>query len=191
MRGTLGTYLLLSFFLSGLVLAWGCKSDYERMLARELASGQQHDSLFFGIYLGMTADSFYKHCWQLNRTQKFKEGQYNTSVEYTMDELEYPAAMNFYPVFNDSGLIEEMPVLFNYKGWAPWNSRLWADSLLLDVRVLFEQWYGPGLIEMQHPDKGTRLVKVDGNRRIILWAVDEQYVKALFSDLKRMRRSEK
>ncbi|RMD98128.1 MAG: hypothetical protein D6816_16630, partial [Bacteroidetes bacterium] len=65
---------------------------------------------------------------------------------------------------------------------------LWADSLVLKVKDLMEKWYGPGFIEMKHPEKGTRYVKVDGNRRIILWAVDEQYVKALYSDLTRIKK---
>ena len=181
------TLLVLTIIFSGLLLT-GCKSEYEQLVERELASGERHDSLFFGLYLGMTADSFYKHCWELNKTKKFKQGQFNTSVEYTMDELEYPAVMNFYPTFNDVGVVAEMPVMFNYKGWAPWNKKLWADSLVLQVKDLMEKWYGPGFIEMKHPEKGTRYVKVDGNRRIILWAVDEQYVKALYSDLTRIKK---
>ena len=179
--------LALAFVFAGLLLT-GCQTEYEQMVERELASGERHDSLFFGLYLGMTADSFYKHCWKLNKTKKFKQGQFNTSVEYTMDELEYPAVMNFYPTFNEDGVVAEMPVMFNYKAWAPWNKKLWADSLVLQVKDLMEKWYGPGFIEMTHPEKGTRYVKVDGNRRIILWAVDEQYVKALYSDLTRIKK---
>lgn len=177
--------ILIIFF--GLC-ASSCKSEYQQLVEKELASGQRHDSIFFGIYLGMTADSFYKHCWKLNKTQKFKQGQFNTSVEYTMEELKYPAVMNFYPTFNEEGVIAEMPVMFNYQAWAPWNRHLWSDSLLLDVKNLMEKWYGPGFIEMTHPQKGTRLVKVDGNRRIILWTVDSQIVKALYSDLTRIKK---
>lgn len=179
--------LAVLFIFSGLLLT-SCKSEYEQMVERELASGERQDSLFFGLYLGMTADSFYKHCWKLNKSRKFKQGQFNTSVEYTMDELEYPAVMNFYPTFNEEGVVAEMPVMFNYKAWAPWNKELWADSLVLKIKDLMEEWYGPGFIEMKHPEKGTRYVKVDGNRRIILWAVDQQYVKALYSDLTRIKK---
>lgn len=186
----IGTYLsaILLLFLFGSLLSTGCKSEYEQAVEKGLASGERHDSIFFGLQLGMTADSFYKHCWELNKTQKFKQGQFNTSVEYSMDEFKYPAVMNFYPTFNEEGVVAEMPVMFNYKGWAPWNKKLWADSLVLQVKGLMEKWYGPGFIEMKHPEKGTRYVKVDGNRRIILWAVDDQYVKALFSDLTRIKK---
>lgn len=181
------SWITIVLFCAG-IFQPGCKSDYEQLVQRELASGERHDSIFFGIYFGMSADSFYKHCWQLNKTKKFKQGQFNTSVEYTMNEFKYPAVMNFYPTFNQEGVVAEMPVMFNYKAWAPWNRKLWADSLLLQVKNLMEKWYGPGFMEMKHPEKGTRYVKVDGNRRIILWTVDDQYVKALYSDLTRIQK---
>ncbi len=181
-------WLFILLTLGGLALGTGCKSDYERLVERELASGERYDSIFFGIYLGMTADSFYKHCWQLNKTRKFKQGQYNTSVEYLIEDFRYPALMNFYPVFDDEGVIVEMPVMINYQAWAPWNRKLWADSLLVNVKGLLEKWHGTGFIEVRHPEKGVRYVKVDGNRRIILWAVDDQYVRVLYSDLTRLKK---
>ena len=48
------------------------------------------------------------------------------------DELKYPGLMDFYPRFVE-GKISEMPVTFNYAGWAPWNQKLSSDSLQHDV----------------------------------------------------------
>lgn len=159
-----------------------CKSDYERMVEEGLASGERNDSLFLGIYLGMTAKDFFAHCWELNKQHLIKQGNANTSVEYEMKELKAPAMMNFYPTFFKDE-IHEMPVMFNYVAWAPWNKKLWADSLIEDVKILMETWYGPGFVKMEHPEKGFRYVKVDGNRRIILWKEDDQFVKGLYTDL--------
>ena len=79
---------------------------------------------FLGLYFGMPEKDFYMHCWKLNQKGLIKQGESNTTVEYQLkDELKYPAVMDFYPKFNQ-GKISEMPVMFKYKGWAPWNKTL-------------------------------------------------------------------
>ncbi len=173
---------LLSIAMAAAFLLNSCKSDYDRLVERELASGVRYDSIFMGIKFGMTTKEFYAHCWELNKQHLIKQGNTNTSVLYIMTELKEKADMNFYPTFNGD-IIMEMPVIFSYQAWAPWNKDLWADSLLLDVKGLMEKWYGPGFIKLEHPEKGTRWVKVDGNRRIMLWKEDDMRVKALYTDL--------
>lgn len=181
MKTTMKKWFFL--LLLGTTIFNSCKSDYERMVEEGLASGERHDSLFLGIYLGMTAKDFFAHCWELNKQHLIKQGNANTSVEYEMNELKSRAMMNFYPTFHQDE-IHEMPVMFNYIAWAPWNKSLWADSLILDVQNLMLQWYGGNdFIKMEHPEKGFRYVKVDGNRRIILWKEDDQFVKGLYTDL--------
>lgn len=173
---------MLLFTLSA-VLFSACKSDYERMVEEGLASGVRNDTLFLGIYLGMTKKDFFAHCWELNKQHLIKQGNSNTSVEYEMKELKSPALMNFYPTFFQDE-IHEMPAMFNYIAWAPWNKDLWSDSLIVDVKNMMGKWYGGNdFVKMEHPEKGFRFVKVDGNRRIILWKEDDQYVKALYTDL--------
>ena len=152
------------------------------MVDKGLASGERNDSLFLGIRLGMTNKDFFAHCWELNKQQLIKQGNTNTSVEYEMAELKHPALMNFYPTFFENE-IHEMPVMFNYKAWAPWNKELWSDSLMLDVKHLMEKWHGQGFIKMEHPEKGIRYVKVDDNRRIMIWKENDEYVKVLYTDL--------
>ncbi len=174
----------MAWVLAGVLwVSGGCKSEYRNMIEEGLASGIRADNLFLGIRMGMTNKEFFAHCWELNKQQLIKQGNSNTSVEYDMRELKQPALMNFYPTFHE-GKIHEMPVTFHYKAWAPWNKDLWADSLVQDVRVLMEGWYGGNpFVRFEHKGKGYRYVKVDGNRRIILWPEDDQYVKALYTDL--------
>jgi len=114
------------------------KTKYDRMLKQELASGIRHDSLFMGLYLGMPAKEFYTHCWELNRKGLIRQGTRNMTVAYQIkDELKYPATMDFYPEFV-SDKISEMPVRFVYNGWAPWNKKLSADSLQVQVIILLK-----------------------------------------------------
>ncbi|MFN7119088.1 MAG: hypothetical protein ACK4TA_19980 [Saprospiraceae bacterium] len=157
------------------------RSKYEKWLAKELASGERHDSLFFGLSLGMTTKEFFERCYQKNQEGVFFQD--GATVEYRMkDELPFPATMNFYPEFQDKKIIE-MPVTISYDSWAPWNKRTFADSLQVDIKNLFEKWYGPGFIRTGHPEKGYVFVKIDGNRRVVIAKMDDKTAKVLITDM--------
>ncbi len=172
----------------------GCSgNDYDRVVKKELARGVRYDSLFFGIYLGMSAEDFYAHCWEMNKKGLWRQGPRNLTVQYEMEkELKAPAYMDFYPIFED-GKIVEMPVTFSYKAWAPWNRELFNDSLLVDVLRLFEEWYGEGFRKVEGPNGRIAYVKVDGNRRISLYKdpVNDIEVEAWFVDLLAKKEEEK
>jgi hypothetical protein len=149
----------------------------------ELASGERYDSLFMGLYLGMTQKDFFMHCWNLNRKGLVKQGPKNQTVEYLMkSELKYPATMNFYPNFANEKIID-MPVQFKYNGWAPWNKKLTSDRLQEDVLQYYKKLYGGGFIKVKHPTRGSAYVQIHGNRRITIFKQDEMYVWAVFADL--------
>jgi len=148
-----------------------------------MASGIRNDSLFMGIYLGMPEKNFYTHCWALNRQGIIKQGMRNTTVEYQMrEELNYPAIMDFYPIF-EKGKIYEMPVKFVYSGWAPWNKSLGSDSLQFNILKWYEKQYGKGFLAVEHPKRGIAYVKIDGNRRISIFKENDTYVWAIFTDM--------
>ena len=179
-----GIFRFLIFFVCVVIIS-GCtpKARYDRMVKRELASGIRHDSLFMGLYLGMIQKDFYVHCWNLNHQGLVRQGEGNATVEYRMrGELKHSSMMNFYPKFVE-GKIYEMPVRFNYTGWAPWNKELSSENLMKDVLGWYKKIYGGGFIEVDHPLKGPAFVKVDGNRRITIFKTDDLYVWAVFTDL--------
>lgn len=170
--------------IAGLMI-YGCspRSKYERRLKHELASGVRYDSLFMGIYLGMSEKDFYTHCWMLNRERLIKQGSRNTTVEHALrEDLKYPATMDFYPEFSQ-GRIVEMPVRFIYNGWAPWNKKLSSDNLKLDVLKWYKKIYGDGFIKVKHPKRGIAYIKLNGNRRITIFKEDDMYVWAVFTDM--------
>jgi len=164
---------------------FGCstKTKYDRKLKQELASGVRNDSLFMGIYLGMGQKEFYTKCWKLNQKGILKQGYRNMTVEYKLkDELKYTATMDFYPEFAQSKIFE-MPVRFFYNGWAPWNKKLGADSLQLQIVKWYEKLYGNGFMEVKHPTRGSAFVKLDGNRRISIFKENQTYVWAIITDM--------
>lgn len=176
--------------LCTLLIITDCTNDnfrkYERLAAEEPASGKRVDSLFGGIYLGMTSKDFYMHCWQLNKTGLFTDGENNHAVLYPLKngELKYKASMNFYPEFLH-GKIYKMQATFNYDAWAPWNKSMVADSLQQDVLKLLAKWYPAGnpFLRIEDKERGIIYVKVDGNRRIIVGKYDDMRVKVDYTDL--------
>lgn len=177
--------ILLLITVISVFIHQGCspRAKYERMLKQELDSGVRYDSLFMGFYFGMPEKEYYVHCWNLNKKGIIRQGENNTTVLYELkNELNFPAAMNFYPRFIQ-GKIYEMPVRFTYKGWAPWNKTLSSDNLETDVLAWYEKVYGKGFVEVKHPDRGAAFVKINGNRRITIFIENELNVWAIFTDL--------
>ncbi|MEQ9437403.1 MAG: hypothetical protein RIG62_00090 [Cyclobacteriaceae bacterium] len=175
--------VLLIAFSSLLALSTGCtESEYQKVVDEELAKGIRQDSLFLGLALGMSKKEFFAHCWQLNKQGVVTDGKGNTAVQYTLDHFKNPTFMNFYPAFYEDN-IYEMPVEFQYQGWAPWNDHLSSEHLQEEVVKLLKEWYGGDFMELTHPDGYPFLVKVDGNRRIVVHQYNDHIVKAVFTDL--------
>ena len=182
MRNIVSKRYFFSWFSLVLLLGtFSCQSEYEKMVKRELASGVQSDSLFFGLYLGMSNKDFFARCWELNNKGVFFHGAQNTTVEYRFDDFGKAATMNFYPDFHE-GAIYEMPVTFAYNAFAPWDSTYSADTLLKQTMDFIVPWFGEGFIELKHPEKGEVLAKVEGNKRILVYKSGRE-VKMLITDL--------
>jgi hypothetical protein len=144
-----------------------------------------HDSLFLGFHFGMDKQVFYDICWERNKDSIFTHGPTNMEVEYVLQDslLRQPVIMRFYPSFHKDK-IYEMPVKFMYVPWAPWNRQYWGDSLMTDVRKVFEKWYGDDFKSVQHKTMGTVYYKMDKHRRINLFVRDEAFVQAVFTDMR-------
>ncbi len=155
------------------------------MESRELGSGKVANEIFLGLELGMSKKAFYEACWELNKKGILSNGPSQLSVEYNAPMASgNNAKMRFYPRFEDDK-IYMMPVEFTYEGWAPWNEELAVEKLREDVVKLFEEWYGPGFIEVTNEDKSQIVfVKVDGNRRIRIFKKQLSIVRAEIVDLK-------
>jgi len=173
------------FAVGTLILLFSCKSEYEKVESRELASGKTVNELFLGLSLGMDKKAFYETCWDLNKKGVLTNGPGELSVEYAVElPSGNPAKMRFYPKFEDEK-IYMMPVEFTYEGWAPWNEELAVEKLREDVLSLFKDWYGEDFFEVSNEDKSLiAFVKIDGNRRIRIFKKHVSTVRAEIVDLK-------
>ena len=71
------------YSLSYLFVLIACSEDsdmdkYNKLVKKELASNKRVDSIFFGIYFGMTQKNFFMHCWEMNKKGIFTDGNDGT-----------------------------------------------------------------------------------------------------------------
>lgn len=166
-----------------------CKSEYEAYRERELASAVVVDSLIFDMHMGQTRKEFYDQCWELNRQKKVHQGGgANVKVDIPADDL-YPdrGGINllFYGAFDEEKIMRGMDFTYSYKGWAPWNGHLQADSLVQHLqKKLMLDFGGNDWIAVDLPKLERKAyIKIDGNREMLLYRKDNQLVSMRIRDL--------
>jgi len=181
MKYPISLVLLIIFFS-------GCQSDYTKLVKSELAKGVRQDSLLLGINFGDTRDQFYGKCFDLNKQRLVREGPGNNSVQYLFtDSLVHkkPTEIQllFMPSYDDKVVITEMSMEFRYQGWTSWNLELHSDSLKVKVMELLMLWYKGNDFVTAHIQDTEQFVKVDGNRRILIYILDPQRVIVKVQDI--------
>jgi hypothetical protein len=164
------------------------KSDYTKMVLSELEKGERKDSLLLGIKFGDSREQFFGRCFDLNKMKLVTQGPSNNAVQYIfMDSLvhEKPEQIRllFFPGFDDKNIISHIDYEFSYSAWAPWNKQYQADRLKIKVMELLKHWYkGNDFVDAEV--KGEKIpVKVDGNRRILVFEKDRQTVLVRIQDI--------
>jgi hypothetical protein len=168
-----------------------CKSEYQQYVDQELADGVIQDSLIFGMRMGQTKKEFFTICWELNRQKLISQGTGNKTARHITDRdtsgnsTVQSKDMLFYGIFDDNDIMRGMEMTYSYVAWAPWNRDKQSDSLLLNLRDEYLQGYpGNDFIEIDvegvdHP----ALVKIDGNRQILMYVKDDKHVSVKIEDL--------
>jgi hypothetical protein len=163
------------------------QSDYTRVVKLELAKGVRMDSVIFGINLGDTREEFYGRCFDLNKQQLVTQGPGSTVQYLFTDSVVHQKAMPlrllFIPVYDEANKIIEMNMEFSYPGWAPWNADLQAEALRPRVQDLLLNWYGGNEFVQARINNSQLPVKVDGNRRMIVYVKDARNVVVKVQDL--------
>src|SRR5680860_805684 len=175
------------------VIFWNCSnSEYSKLVEREMASGAVYDSLLFGMKFGQEKQEFFRRCWQLNQQGIISNGPESTSVKYELPFSEdippnKGITLLFFGDFNEDKIMTGMDFDFYYNAWSIWNKSLQSDKLLPVVMDSLKKWY-PGNDFIKVPLKNDSLellVKVDGNRRIIISPLnDNRMVRAKIDDLR-------
>jgi len=130
-------FIVIVSFLTILLTICSCKTEYTPG-----SYDEKLDNIVKGVYFGMDKDDFFKHCWDLNQEGLTHHGTIANMVMY-VDSLNFEpkAVINFYPKFHED-VVSEMPIVYYYHAWAPWNkNELKQDSLQMQVVRYYEHKY--------------------------------------------------
>ncbi|MFM7430060.1 MAG: hypothetical protein ACKO1F_09195 [Flammeovirgaceae bacterium] len=158
------------------------------MVKQELKKGVRKDSLLFNVRFGDSKDAFFGRCFDLNRQHLVTEGPGNSSVQYIFKDSAFhskPASVRllFMPNYDENDKIIEMNMEFAYVAWAPWNTEYQSDKLQEFVLKLLKKWYGGNDFIVAKVEGNEVPVKVDGNRRIMVFIRNEQHVLVKIQDI--------
>lgn len=178
-------YIVLLIF-SLCIFCCSSKTKYQTLVEQELASGIRQDTFLLGFHFGMPEMKFYSECWDYNQKGLIKEGLGDRTVYYKLPGLKHKGYFDFFPIFKN-GKIQSFKGFTAYDAWAPWNKHLWSEHLIEDTKELLELSYpGNEFFATNSPVEGKAYVKIDGNRRIVLYYKEESRVEVLVSDLTNM-----
>jgi len=176
-----GTLLLATFLVQCV------QSDYTKLVKSELAKGVRKDSVLLGIRFGITRNDFYARCLELNQKHLTTQGIGFYVQYFILDSLVHPKPTQiqllFSPGFDEKGVLTDMDLKFSYPGWSPWNKSLHSDSLKIKVMKLMEHWYGGNKFITAHVDDHEVPVKLDGNRRLLVYIENPQIVVVSIQDI--------
>jgi len=178
----------ISLLALGIVVSGCFQSDYTRLVKAELAKGIRMDSVLMGIRLGDTREEFYGKCFDLNKQQLVTAGPNGATVQYLFTDSLFhdePAALRllFIPAFDKDDIIMEMNLEFSYSAWAPWNEQYQSDKLKEKVLQFIMHWYKGNEFVIAKIQGSDVPVKVDGNRRMLVYIKDEQNVVVKVQDI--------
>lgn len=162
--------------LLAVIFLVSCKSEYDRYVKRELASGVTADSLIFGMRMGETQMDFFSKCWELNSQGIIRQGTGNRTARFidpidSTKDVTLRKDLLFYGIFDEDEVMQGMDMTYHYISWSLWNEERHANVL---AKALTEQYHdeygGNPFIEIDLKElERTAFVKIDGNRQILIY----------------------
>lgn len=182
--------ILMALMMFGSFVSCQQKTEYQKEVEKALNSGVRNDSLILGYTFGMSQEEFFEYSWDINKKGIVTNGAGAEILEY-VDSLRSPARRTFYPKFEQNAIVQ-FPVVYRFEGWAPWNTHLFSDTLLVDVLADLEQTYGAFHVmdEAKQDSIPDIYYNLSGNREIRVQIMDQSRVRVLFTDLNAINKGE-
>ena len=143
---------------------------------------------------------FFQICQELNDNQLVTHGPRNKFVKYYMKsnaDESYDIQMLFYGIFDKDGMkvfdrdkkMTGLNMRFSFSGWSPWNKKLFSNELIPRVKDTLEKWFpGNEFIKVNINEfKIDAFIKIDGNRQIKMYALDDEVVSVKIENLDKKR----
>ena len=178
-------------YLILLITNISCKSEYSKVVEKELQSGLILDSTIFDLTFGDSKETYFKKCYELNKQKIITNNhgpnpQYVEKLDSTMDQT-LTKELLFKGIFDEAKILRGVELKYSYTSWAPWNKKRQSSFLLEDLKNKFTKEYkGNDFIEIKiDNNKIKAFVKVDGNRQILMYEKgDDRHVIIRMEDLR-------
>jgi len=177
-------------FLALLVVIFSsCQSEYDKLVKKELSTDIRYDTLLFDLKVGDSKKDFFSKCWELNKNKKIAQGSGNKYAKYFMEpdiaaDSTKRVEVLFYGMFDKKNIMHGMEMKMSFTAWSPWNKDHQSDKLIEYIKARYMREYGKNpFIEVQIDEKIKASVKVDGNRQIVIFPLDEQKISVKITDL--------
>jgi len=172
-----------------LLLVHSCKSDYQKLVETELATGKIFSELPFDLEFGMTKKEYFEECWTLNKEGVIGAGPGNQYAMHMLmpegitDSL-YTVRMLFYGMFDEETIMHGMDMKMEFVAWSPWNKEFQSPQLVSALENHFAAIYpGNDFVSVNVNKEVNARVKVDGNRRITMYPLSDQKVAVKIVDM--------
>lgn len=181
-------YILMMGILFFTLLA--CESEYSSLVKSEMASGEIHEELMFGMQIGQTKKDFFDTCWQLNKEKKISQGSGNKYAKYFTNidstaEIKQEVEILFYGIFDSLEVMQGMDIKASYVAWAPWNTKYHAPALMGAMQTYYEKELGGNpFIEIDIIKGKKAYAKVDGNRQLLMYTLTDKDIRVRWEDLR-------
>lgn len=178
-------------YLILLITSISCKSEYSKVVEKELQSGLILDSTIFDLTFGDSKETYFKKCYELNKQKIITNNhgpnpQYIEKLDSTMDQT-LTKELLFKGIFDEAKILRGVELNYSYTSWAPWNKKRQSSFLLEDLKNKFRKEYGGNdfiEIKIDH-NKVKAFVKIDGNRQILMYEKgDDSHVIVKMEDLR-------
>lgn len=167
------------FFLTLLACS---HSRYDQMYTKAKDSGIHNDSLFLSFEFGMSQDSFFNRCKEINASAGLFDSSGKLRVGRKIKINSEDFQMNFYPVFVENELAV-MPFELHHVSYSQWNKQYYAGEILPGIVKYFSEEFALELEEFNHPEIGSAFLAFTGNRRLRLYRKTQKLVGGEFMDM--------
>ena len=163
-------------------------SEYHNLVESEIKKGELNNNLILGFSFGMTKQQYYDRCSFLNKNKIITVGGYNFNPEQILTSTSKKTKkikMSIVPNFEEKNNIDGLELRFNFLGWSNWNTDYQSGVLINQVKDSLIFWLpGNDFIDVNLDGIDEKIfVKVDGNRRIVLYRLDSKNVIAKINNL--------
>jgi len=168
-----------------------CKSDYEKLVKRELAKNERNEDLFLGMSMGQTRKEFFDHCWQLNKEKKIAQGSGNQYAKYYLkpqpgQDSTKTVEILFYGMFDAEEVMYGMDMKMSFTSWSLWNEDYQSDVLMKFMEEKYmKAEKGNPFMSIKVSDDVHAKVKVDQNKQIRMVPLDQQTIIVKIEDLQK------